>query len=370
MRCSPADPAEALADWPAQSQFNSVRPSYFGCSPGDSLEQIARTEAGQPAGTNIYGPYDITDGRQNLLRWAGNLPAAKTVAEQWQAATVDEVVLPALRLGEIEFLMHQYNAAAAEFGLAARRSRLVDWRDDLTVDQAELDRGAALLAAARTTEGAQLLRPLDLLGTQGYAYQNSLPDYQGADAALQFAAVSYYACEQLADYERESGNLHAAVEDYATALDWTQQLAQGSGARPEVLDNNAALAYLGLGDTSTAANLESKALAADPADPVFLMTAGFIADRAGQIAQAAQYDREALNSDPGAFPAANDLDVELTREHHDGAAVTPGRQAVGANPAHALGWFNLGVLSNQNGAQPSCLPRKARLRSPFHWIRR
>ena len=41
------------------------------------------------------------------------------------------------------------------------------------------------------------------------------------------------------------------------------------------------------------------------------MTAGFIADRAGKIAEAADYDRRALQNDPGAFPAANDLGVEL-----------------------------------------------------------
>ena len=344
-------PAGALASWPAQPVFTSVRASYFGCPPGGNLKLIAKTEAGQKVHQSISGGagYDITDGWQNLLRWAGDLPAAKMVAEQWQSATGDTDALPALRLGEIAFLMHKYNDAAAEFRLAARRSRLVDWHDDLTADQAELDRGAALLAAGRTSEGTQLLRPVDLQGTQGYAYQNSLPGGQGATAALQFAAVSYYACEQLADYERESGNLHAAVEDYATALDWTPRITEGSGVRPEVLSNNAALAHLGLGDTSTAASLEGKALAADPMDPVFLMTAGFIADRAGQVRTAVQYDRQALNSDPGAFPAANDLGVELTREHHDGAAVAALRQAVGASPAYALSWFNLGVLESKLG---------------------
>ena len=95
--------------------------------------------------------------------------------------------------------------------------------------------------------------------------------------------------------------------------------------------------------------MESKALAADPMDPAFLMTAGFIADRAGRVAEAAQYDREALDSDPGAFPAANDLGVELTREHHDGTAVAALRQAVGASPGYAFGWFNLGVLESKLG---------------------
>lgn len=340
--------AQVLAGWPVQ--LTSSRANGTGdCFWPSKLKPIAEVAAGVALDTSTYSRDATMDSWQNLLRWASNLPAAEKVVEQWQSATGDKDALPALRLGEIDFLMHHYNDAAAEFGLAARRARLIHWNDDLSVDQAELDQGAALLAAGRTAEGTQVLRPLDSIGTYGYAYQNSLPDDNGYFAAPQFAAVSYYACEQLADYERESGDLHAAVEDYTTALDWTPQMSAGSGARPEVLENNAALAYLGLGDTSTAASLESKALAADPADPVFLMTAGFIADRAGRVAEAAQYDREALDSDPGIFPAANDLGVELNREHHDGAAVTALRQAVGASPGYALGWFNLGVLEAKLG---------------------
>ncbi len=348
--------APALANWPAR--FTNVRPGGGYCAQSDKLKLIAETEAGQQPDQNTMKSDgitsdDIADAWQNLLRWAGNLTAAKNFAGQWQSARGDNSAIPALRLGEIDFLMHQYNDAAAEFGLAARRWRLVSYNNDLAVDQAELDRGAALFAAGRTAEAVQTLRPLDLIGTEGYSYQNS-PSVQSG-TAIQFAAVSYYACEQLADYESESGNLHAAVEDYTNALDWVPQFEDGgSGIRPEVLNNNAALAYLGLGDTSTAAALESKALATDPQDPVFLMTAGFIADRAGRVVQAARYDRGALDSDSGAFPAANDLGVELTREHQDSEAAEALRHAVGASPDYALGWFNLGVVESKLG--PSHLP--------------
>jgi cellulose synthase operon protein C len=345
--------ALALANWPAQ--FASVRPGYSYCAQSDKLKLIAEVQAGQQPDQGVMKKNsitsdDIADSWQNLLRWAGNLPAAKKFAEQWQAARGDTSALPALRLGEIDFLTHQYNDAAAEFGLAARRWRLVSYNDEFDFDQAELDRGTALFAAGRTAEAVQTLRPLVLLGTQWYSYENSpnASNTASSGSPLQFAAMSYYACEQLADYESQSGNLHAAVEDYTNALDWTPQL-EGSGVRPEVLNNNAALAYLGLGDTSTAARLENKALAADPKDPVFLMTAGFIAERAGRVAQAAQYNRAALGSDPGAFPAANDLGVELTRQHQDGAAANALRQAVGASSGYALGWFNLGVVESQLG---------------------
>ena len=183
---------------------------------------------------------------------------------------------------------------------------------------------------------------------QGYAYNNSLT-VQNPDAALAFAAISYYACEQLADYESRTGDLHAAAEDYTNALDWLPRVSVQDGILPQALNNNAALAYLGLGDTKTAAGLERKALAGDPEDPVFLMTAGFIADRACRVAVAARDDRAALHSDPGAFPAANDLGVELAREHQDGAAAAALRQAVGASPGYALGWFNLGVVESELG---------------------
>ena len=99
----------------------------------------------------------------------------------------------------------------------------------------------------------------------------------------------------------------------------------------------------------TAAGLESTALAADPQDPVFLMTAGSIAGRADRAGQAARYDRQALDSDPGAFPAANDLGVELARDHLDSAAAQALGRAVGANPGYALGWFNLGVVESSLG---------------------
>ena len=54
-------------------------------------------------------------------------------------------------------------------------------------------------------------------------------------------------------------------------------------------------------------------------------------------------------SDPGAFPAANDLGVELARLHRNNEAVTALRRAVGARPDYALGGFNLGVVYSGMG---------------------
>jgi hypothetical protein len=211
--------ALALASWPAQ--FTSVRPGEgVYCARSDQLKLIAETEAGQQPdpstmkSDNLTSD-DIIDGRQNLLRWAGNLTAAKQVAEQWQTARGDKSALPALRLGEIDFLAHLDNDAAAEFGLAARRWAMVDYRDALDFDLAELDRSTALFAAGRAAEAIPALRGMDTTATQDYAYENSSP-VEDANAALEFASVSYYACEQLGDYESRAGELRAAAEDTRT----------------------------------------------------------------------------------------------------------------------------------------------------------
>jgi tetratricopeptide (TPR) repeat protein len=265
------------------------------------------------------------------------------VISGWDARDGDSNALPALRLGEVAFLQGDYNEAAAQFGVAAFRARLLPSADPSLASQAQLDRGAALLKAGRTTEGVALLRDAEQDGVAGFPRAGA--DY---DVAREFGAVSYHSAVQLGDYESATGDLHGAVDDYAMASSWTAKLNELL-AKPEVMDNNLALAYLGIGSTERARDSAAKALETDSMNPVFLMTAGFVADRAGDAAAAADYDQRALASDPGSFAAANDLGVELARRHSVGAAEMALRQAVGAAPGYALGWFNLGVLESQRG---------------------
>ena len=337
--------ARALSDWP--EEFYAARPNErrYPCSGFNTLRFIAQLAAQQPITAVAVSKDDLTDEWQNLLRWAGDLPGARNVISAWEAADGDRSGLPALRLGEVAFLQHDYNEAASQFGVAARRARLAKYNNDLSVEEAALNRGVALFAADRNAEAIAVLRPLKDLGTQGFAYQTTQMD---ADDAARFATVAYFAAEQLADYESKTGDLHAAVDDYRSALSWTER-PDDLAAHSEVLYNNLAVAELGLENTDTAASEASKALRFDQMNPIFLMTAGFIADRAGKTADAANYDRRALLGDPGAFPAANDLGVELARLHDDGGAEAALRQAVGAAPNYALGWFNLGVLEGQRG---------------------
>jgi tetratricopeptide (TPR) repeat protein len=342
----------ALVNFPAESgsAFKHVRPARQTdfCGSRVDLRDIARLEAGLPVTADRERRERLADQRQNMWRWAGNLPRAEQTIQAWAKEAGPTAPLPVLRLGEVHFLQRRYHDAAAAFGVAARRTRQAAYDNDLGVDEALLGRGASLLAAGRTAEGLPLLRAIASEAEHGVSYYRKGLNW---DSLMRFAAVAYHARAQLADAERESGDLHAAVEDYNAARELLPVLAgaEATVARPERIDANQALADLALSRVTAATQEINQALRADPMNPAFLMTAGFVADRAGEIETAARYDAAALVSDPGAFPAANDLGVELARLYRNDEAVTALRRAVGARPDYALGWFNLGVVYSRMG---------------------
>lgn len=336
--------AEALADWPPS--FTGSRPAGVCQYPDGPLRAVAEVAAGRPLTSANYRTIDgAFDSWQNLLRWAGDLNAAHQAISRWQAQVGEDNAAPLYRLGEVEFLAGKYNDAAARFAEAAQRTRLAEWNDDLGVGRAQLDRAAALLKAGRNDEAMPILLDLQDAGTKGYAYRMSKGDRL---VAPKFVALAYHASVQLADHYAATGNLNGAVDNYRSALALAPLLA-GNGIKPEVVHNNLALAYLGLGDLVKARDSVAAAVDSDAKNPVFLMSAGFIAERAGIATEAVSDNRRALQSDPGAFPAANDLGVQLARAGDDAAAAAALRQAIGAKPDYALGWFNLGIVEARRG---------------------
>ena len=342
--------SDALRDFPTGSDDASARnrrcsqhnSGYAG--PTYDFLGVVLAEAGVKRSMGHDAADKLADARQNLWRWAGDMPKAEAVIRAWGKAEPTNP-LPELRLGEVEYLQARYNDAAATFGTTARLTRTADYRNDLGVDEAMLDRGASLMAAGRAAEATAILRTLDRVDQGGIAYQDKLDN---RDLADRFAIVTCYARVQLADHERESGALYAAVEDYAAAQELLPRLIF-TGVRAEALYDNRAITELALGHFDAARTAIGRALAIDPANPAFLMTAGYIADRSGQTQAAIKYDSSALESDSGAYPAANDLGVELARMRNDEPAVKALRRAVGARPDYALGWFNLGVLYARMG---------------------
>jgi tetratricopeptide (TPR) repeat protein len=352
-------PAAALEDLPSGlfEWFEGIRPDD-NCPFNASFVDLVRAEAGQPEDVTVLrgGPQDpevqaanfLGDSRQNLWRWAGDLDRAEDVIGEWAARVGDDDPLPVQRLAEVRFLQREYHEAARLFGSAARLYRDRQWDDDLDVWETLLQRGGALLRAGRAAEARPLLRTLEERAAQGAAYQRSL---EHEDASARFAMVAFHARALLADSERDTGALHAAVEDYQAARELVPSLleAGATGFRPERVDNNLAVTLAALDRGDDALRSAQRAIAADPKSPVFLLTAGVAADRAGDTGGAIQHYREALASDPGTFPAANDLGVLLASEGREDDAAEALRGAVGVAPDYALGWFNLGVVEAERG---------------------
>ncbi|WP_132217269.1 hypothetical protein [Kribbella steppae] len=352
---------EALVGLPKDLRFKDVRRgrrcwATFAfeagsvAADGSTPRDLILLEAGQDVDELRPGLVDdVYDRRQNMWRWAGDLDRASNVIEDWLATAPASAQLPMLRLGEVRYLQGRYDASAAAFRAAGRRIRQAQWDDDLGVYQADLAAAAALIRAGRREEGLLLLDRVAGSAERGAAYQKQVVEKdKGYSVSDEFAAVAYHARTLLADTERDTGGLATALESYQAAGEMLKVIEQADfqliGHRPERLYANQAVAELAAGRVSEANTSIVRALQVDPMNPAFLMTAGFIADRAGQRDAAIDYNRRALESDPGAFPAANDLGVQLALEGRDDDAVAALRQAVYAKADYALAWFNLGVV--------------------------
>ena len=331
--------AEAVAGFPPEFrplpghgvQCESAAPSV--------LAGIARLELGEPIRATALTMTE--DERQNLWRWAGNLPNAERAAREW-VGRAPTASLPLLRLGEIEFLRGRYDDAARDFGAAARRARERARPSPTAESRAMLDRGAALAAAGRREEAAQALREADDVASRA---EPAVAQSNFSDSDPVLATTSYYARVQLGELARDSGALPAAAEAYEAARERVPSLLDNRiQFHVEQLENNAAIVDVALGRVGSGVAATRRALAVDEENPALLMTAGFAAERGGDHAAAIRLNRAALAADASAYPAANDLGVLLARQGRDDAAVAALRRAVGAEPRYALGWFNLGVV--------------------------
>lgn len=333
------------------AEFGSVQPAPApDCAfvQGELLREVVQVEAGQPVPAERRD--DVAETRQNLWRWAGNLDRAAAAVLQWDAQSDHARVLPALRLGEIRFLQGRHDDAAAAFDSALRRSQ-TGHRINFDLAQAGLDRGAALLAAGRVAEGKDLLSTLAATLDQVEAeFRLGTFGTKDEDVAHHYAVLAYYTRLQLGDAGRRAGQHAAALEDYAAArARLPLERDNATKVFPGVLHNNEALALMAVGRPAEAALAADRALATDPLNPVFLLTAGSAAHQAGDAPAARDLDAGALAQDATSFPAANNLGVALAAEGRNREAATAFRRAVGARSDYATAWFNLGVLDSRRG---------------------
>ena len=336
----------AIADYP--DRFPNARlGGGFDCAGTTGLREVLRAEARIHIDPADHELMEIAqDSRQNLYRWAGEFDRAIAAAKDWDSHTRSRQFLPALRLGEIQYLQGHYTEAAATLAMAARRSE-DGYQVTINGSRARLARSAALIAAGRAIEARSLLRDLDRDASIGEAHFRGNSD----EDAFAYAVVSYHARLQLGDVERRAGEFDAAIEDYAAARERLPLKLYSARVVPSVLDNNQALAELALNQIDDAESHAGSALSSDMNSPIFLLTAAAAAQQREDAAAAADLNTSALNSDPTAFPAANNLGVQLAQQGLTVEAATAFRQAVGARHDYAIGWFNLGVLQSDRGPQ-------------------
>ncbi|MBI5104770.1 MAG: hypothetical protein HZB46_07275 [Solirubrobacterales bacterium] len=183
-------------------------------------------------------------------------------------------------------------------------------------------------------------------------------------------SVAYHARASAGDVLREDGRVDAAAESYAAARELVAGLEESPDFRLERLQNNEAITDLRRGRLAAARRHARGAVAIDPQNPAFLMTAAYVEAQAGRLREAARLNRAALDADPTAYPAANDLGVLLARLGDEAGAVRALRRAVGGDERYALAWFNLGVVYGRMGplhvlASQGALARAVQLDEAF-----
>ena len=328
---------------------------------------------------------EIDDARQNLWRWAGDLPRAERAARAWTGRAPADP-LPWLRLGEVEYLRGHHESAIADFGTAIRRARERSGTWSVAEADGLLRRAAALVAAGRREQGIATYARADETATRVVSLGTDPALRDGSPVAVSehehvieggvahAESIGYHARASAGDALREAGRVHEAAESYAAAREYVAGMRttpeQAPEFRVERLENNQAVTDLRLGRIGDAREHSRAAVAIDPLNPAFSMTAAYVEARAGRLREAARLNRAALDADPTAYPAANDLGVLLARLGDDEGAVGALRRAVGANEDYALAWFNLGVVHGRMGpwhvlASQGALARAIKLDDDF-----
>ena len=369
----PADALTAIATTPAPSVDYSAPTSSDAtntgaCDPREGLlRAVANFEAGnQPAAVAAvpagYAPpglakdlnpplAQILDADQNMWRYAGDLGKAARAAQQWTDREPSDPFGPD-RAGEIAYLRGNFDTAASDFAEAEKRAT------GAQVATEELKRGTAIDRGGNPKGAVPVLLAADRVAS---AAARSTPHNLRAGTVPQGLLDSYNARLQAGDAEMRRHEFAAAEGDYQAARAREAQLPEPRDTpgifasraeellRPEVLENNQALVLVHLGRADDALRAINRAVAFDPANPVFLANKGFVESELDRKEVAAASYRAALASDPTSFQAANNLGVLLAEEHHLGSAADAFGQALAANPDDASAEFNLGIALDRMG---------------------
>jgi tetratricopeptide (TPR) repeat protein len=374
-------PAAALAG--LRGAFTPIRDDYEGdCPSPDLLAAVADLDRGRTAAAlrrldafrldpSIYpGAPDkrlatIEDARQDLFRFAGDLPRAAAAVDDWRARQ-PHATFAVVQAGEIAFLRGDRAGARDLFAAAAARWRRLG-RFQYAEADARLKEGTAASLAGDAPDARRALARADGLASGFVARLDPVRDN---DNWSRFAQLAYHARVQAGDAALRQRRWALGEARYRAARDlWNRGLGDDA-LRPEALANNQAVAEIQLHRPAAGLAIAQTAVLADPANPIFLMTRGFAEQRLDRERAAERTYARAAALDPTLFPAENDLGVLRARRGDDAGAVRALRRALGAHEDYAIGWFNLGVVLERMGpshvlSSQGALARAARIDTTF-----
>jgi cellulose synthase operon protein C len=345
--------ARPWAQAPCQIDGTSLLRALALLETGDRDAAIASAKEANLGGDRAPAAV-LADAGQDLWRFAGDRVRAARIAAEWADGRPLDPDAPD-RAGEIAFLEGDYSRAARWFGRAVRTARSAFGGWTTQEARALLKRGVALARLGELDAALAALAEGDEVATRVEAFARD-EEFGTGTAELEAAWFSYHARAQAGDVALRARRYARAAEHYESAQERLPALELNLPVlgidplvRPEVLHNNRSLAENKAGRLAPALETARRAVAADPANPLFRETEGFALQRLGRRAEAVRAYRIGLASDPTLYPAWNDLGVLLLDQGRTAAAADALRRAVGANDDYAIGWFNLGVAQEDRG---------------------
>lgn len=284
-----------------------------------------------------------SDYYQNLLRSAGDLEGAATVARTWVHTWPDSATARE-RLGEIYAIQEDWQESAAA---SAKAVQLYDADPSLTGafrhttgwTWTNLREAVAEHKLGHDREALSILSSLGPLaeslawGDEGY--DPSLPMH-----VEQQVGLIYYDRDQYrAAIEHLERSIELGTDAEKNAYEGRSRVLRGTQAQ------TASAAALRLGDFQAAESFAIQAFDIDPANPLFRETLAEAERNTDRPAAIASY-RSALEADPTLFSTWNNLGVLLEQQGQHEEALSAFEQAIALRPHYACAWFNVGVMES------------------------
>jgi tetratricopeptide (TPR) repeat protein len=267
-----------------------------------------------------------------LLPFCGIVPNYQGMAERYTyVASMGVVLAIVCAAGAASRRVRTWTIAAlciwTAWGAWRLNARVLDWRDEVTVDQASL---------AATPNSPVLLYNLGVAASQHGDSQTALGYYERAVAANPRHASALL---NLAVLLRQQGRLQEALERCRQSIE-----ANPSNASAWLDFGNI---YGQLGSIEEAKNAYEKASALSPSDPQAALNLGAAYQRLGNKARAKQQYEFAISLDPAQPAAYCNLGALLFEQGDTEGAVHALNKAIEVMPSYATAYFDLGVIYQQ-----------------------